>query len=255
MDYITGANGFLGNNLRNTLQGEVHALPHELIQSSHLLPFDNFYYLSTYGNMSSHTKEDQIIRANVLDLAYILDQVPFDKGIHSFVFISSSSVKRRIQTAYSRTKKAAEELCLLYAEKYNAPVSIIRPLSITGVGDQDEHLIPTLIRSCKTGEEMPFVPDAYHDYIDVEDVVGGIIALSQQRARGIFELGTGKSRSNQEVREIVEKITGKKANVKIVSNMRSYDSHEWVSTNFRARQYGWQPIKTLEQTIKEMVND
>jgi len=100
---------------------------------------------------------------------------------------------------------------------------------------------------------MPFVPDATHDYIDVEDVVDGMLTLSRRHAKGIFELGTGKSYSNQEVREIVEEATGKKANVYLVKNMRSYDSEDWVSKNFSARAYGWEPKKTLKQSIKEMV--
>jgi len=253
MVYGTGLSGFLGSNLVKRLKLDIENIPHELIHIVKLKPFDSFYFLSTYGNLSTHTDEKKIIQANLFDLEYILSQVNFEK-IYSFVFVSSSSVKRRVQTFYSRMKKAAEELLLAYAEKYNAPISIIRPLSITGVGDQDEHLIPTLIRSCIEGLEIPFVPNAYHDYIDVQDVVNAILILSKRRVRGVFEVGTGKQWSNDEVRKMVEAATTKKAHFHIVSNMRSYDSNEWVCTNFRARQYGWEPRKSLPEIIKEMVN-
>lgn len=247
----TGLSGFVGSYLAKALK-DVRSIPHDLIYATTLGKFDTFYFCSTYGNMSFHTEDDKIIQANILDLIHVLKQVKWEE-VNSFVYLSTSSVKRKVQTMYSRTKKAAEEILLSYAEKYNAPITIVRPLSITGVGEQKEHLIPTLIRAAYSGDTVPFVAEAYHDYIDVEDVVSGILALSERRARGVFELGRGLSRSNQAVLEMVEKITGKKIKTQVVTNMRSYDSGEWVSTNLRARQYGWEPKKPLEQSIKEMV--
>jgi nucleoside-diphosphate-sugar epimerase len=249
--YGTGLSGFLGLHLASRLDNFV-AIPHDEIQTTKLEPYSRFFFCSTYGNISFHQEDYKIIQANVLDLIHVLSGTDWTDGIESFVFVSTSSVARKIQTMYSRIKKAAEEILLAYMEKYNAPICIVRPFSITGIGEQREHLIPTLIRSCLKGESMPFVPDATHDFIDVSDVVEGILTLSGRHAKGIFELGTGRSYTNREVKAIVEKITGKKANTHIVSNMRAYDSDLWVSTNMRARTYGWEPRKSLEQSIKEM---
>lgn len=253
MDYITGSSGFLGTNLCKVLQG-LRKIPHQDIGKTNIKDCKNFYFLSAYGNMHFHTEDSKIVKANVSDLIHILKQIDWIK-LNSFIFISTSSVKRKTHTMYSRTKRAAEELLLSFMEKYNAPISILRPLSITGVGEQKKHLIPTLINCALTGRQMPFVPNATHDYIDVSDVVSAIMLLSERRMKGIFEAGNGVAVTNQEVRELVEAETGKKIKVKLVSNMRSYDSSEWVSTNFRLRQLGWKPKKTLKQIIKEMVND
>ena len=138
-------------------------------------------------------------------------------------------------------------------EKYHLPIAIIRPFSVTGVGEQKEHLIPTLIRSCYTGEQVNFVQEPVHDFIDVEDVVDVILNLSNNSARGIFELGSGKQYSNAQVLDIVERVTGKKANINFVPSLRPYDNENWASTNFKSRGWGWSPTKSLEQSIKEMV--
>jgi nucleoside-diphosphate-sugar epimerase len=135
----------------------------------------------------------------------------------------------------------------------NVPICIIRPFSVTGVGEQKEHLIPTLIRAALYGEKMDFVKEPVHDFIDVQDVARGMVNLAINQARGIFELGTGKGTSNQEVLELVEKITKKHINAHPVSSMRPYDNAGWVSTNFKSRSYGWLPKKSLEDSIKEMV--
>lgn len=254
--YLTGE-GFLGSTLKQQLVQSLPLdythIPHKDIQTAEIKPFDYFFFCSTYGNLASHTDEDAIFKANIEDLLAVLRQIK-NYPFKSFVYVSSSSVRLKVQTTYSRSKKAAEEILLAFMERHNLPVCIIRPYSITGVGEQNEHLIPTLIRSCLDGEKISFVPTPTHDFIDVEDVAGGIINLAEHSARGIFELGTGKSYTNQQVLDLVEDITGKKANVNIVPSLRSYDNTNWVSNNFKARGYGWLPNKTLKQSITEMVN-
>lgn len=253
MDYITGYNGFLGKNLGRKLT-TFSSIPHTQIQKLTLTPFDRFFFLSSYGNLWQQEDIDEIIKANIFDLIHVLKQVN-QFSIKSFVYISTSSVKLEVQTPYSRSKKAAEEILLAYMEKYKLPICIIRPLSITGVGEQERHLIPTLIRSCMTGEVVNFYPDATHDFIDIEDVVSGILSLSNKSAHGIFELGTGVLHSNKEVLDIVEKVTGRKANINRVERLRPYDNEKWVSTNFNARRWGWLPKVSLQESIRRMVEN
>lgn len=248
--YLTGL-GFLGEHLFKKVRPT--AIPHQDILSTNFSDFDYFYFLSAYGNINGQVDSQKIMRANIIDPSYTIEQVK-DKKFKSFVFMSTSSVKLKHQTMYSRTKRAAEEILLSYMEQYNLPICIIRPFSITGVGEQPEHLIPTLIESCLTGKLMNFVPEPTHDYIDVEDVVDGIISLSTNGARGIFELGTGVTYSNDQIRLLVEKATGKKANINQVNTLRPYDNEDWVSTNFKSRGYGWAPKKTIADSIMEMVN-
>jgi len=246
--YGTGISGFIGSHLAKKV--DILPIPHEKIKSVKIKPFDYFYFLSSYGNMIQHTDEDKMFQANVLDLVTILTKIktiPFK----SFFFMSTSSIMLKRQTTYSRMKRIAEELLLSYMERHNLPVCIVQPFSVTGVGEQSEHLIPTLLRAAKTGETINFVPYPTHDFIDVDDVVNGIISLTEHKARGIFQLGTGIKTSNQQVLNLVEEITGKKIHINVVESLREYDSLDWVSYNYKARTYGWLPKKTLYQSIRE----
>ncbi len=249
--YVTGASGFLGSYLIKKLPEPI-LIPHDLIHTVKLADFSHFYFLSSYGNLSSQLEDSKIIKANITDLTDILLKVNWAK-VKSFVFISTSSVGLSVQTMYSRCKRAAEEILLSFMEKYKAPICLVRPFSITGVGEQKIHLIPRLIDSCLSGAPLEFVGNPKHDYIDVRDVVKGILALSRAGGRGVFELGTGKAYSNQEVLGLVEKLTGKKANIR-PGKAKPYDTGDWLSRDFRARDYGWSPQIKLEETIKEMVN-
>lgn len=253
MTFLTGASGFVGSNLAKKLDNPV-CIPHDKIIFTDWSKATKIYFLSAYGNMADHSDSYKILRANIIDLCFVLEAVNWSK-IESFVFISTSSVKLKRQTMYSRTKKAAEEILLAYMEKYNAPITIIRPLSVTGVGEQKEHLIPKLIDSCFNGTEMPFIEEPTHDFIDVDDLTDGIINLSDNKAKGIFELGTGNCFSNAYVLDVVQKTTGSDANIFPVAKLRDYDNEKWVCENFKARGWGWLPKKSLELSITEMVND
>lgn len=254
INYITGANGFVGSHLVKALNGKpIVCIPHADIMKTKLEPFDSLYFLSTYGNMYFHTDDRKIIQANVSDLIHLLMEA-MDYDYKSFVYISSSSVELPVQTIYSRAKKASEEILLAFINKYDLPICIIRPFSITGVGEQKEHLIPTLIRACFTGELVNFVPEPKHDYIDVKDVVSDILQLSASGAKGIFKLGNSFGVSNAEVLKLVEEATDRKANINIVDSLRNYDSKDWYSKDYISRD-NWTQRIPLRDTIKAMVAD
>jgi len=249
-EYITGASGFIGTKLSKRIKAI--PIPHNDIPTFKFKSFDRLFYLSSYGNLSTQVDIPETIQANLTD--------PVDVAVRtslidykSFVFFSSSSVLLPRQTMYSRCKKATEQVLLSFMETLKKPMCIVRPYSVTGVGEQSKHLIPTIIRSCLTGAPMNLAPNPTHDFIDVEDVVDGVLNLSGNSARGIFELGNGKKHTNLEVLRLVEDITGKKANVTMVNSMRSYDNDSWVCNNFRARGWGWLPKITLRQSITNMV--
>jgi len=133
------------------------------------------------------------------------------------------------------------------------PWIIVRPSSVTGVGEQEQHLIPKLIKSCLDGVEMPFVGEPTHDYIDVEDFVKGVMYLTEninKYRNQTFQISSGISYSNEDVKNMVESITGKEANIKRVENMRKYDTEKWIVKP--TLEFSQRP---LYLSISEMVNE
>lgn len=236
-DAIFGASGFIGSHLAKRLPDAVRVGQHAI----HVGPIDRCFYLAAYGNMAYHDDLNEMARANVGRM------LRYQQDSNYMLYTSSSSVLLPVQTPYSRTKRAAEEIL----QALGKPCAIVQLFSVVGVGEQEQHLIPTLIRSCFTGEPVKFVPAPTHDFIDVSEVCYDIMYLADARETGIYEIGNGTPVSNMEVLEIVERVTGRKANTELTSSAaRAYDSSAWYARDpFRRHAHK----KSLTQSIAEMV--
>lgn len=248
---VSGSHGFLGHRLSERL------VLSEALSRDGEIPEDTAFVFdcAAFGNLASQRIDaEEIYKANLMRVVKSLDNLPQGAG---FIYVSSSSVARPKQNMYSLSKKSAEEYIRLMVEDKKLKAAIIRPYAITGVGEQAEHLIPTLIRSCLYGEKMPFVPWPSHDFIDVEDVVDAMLIIREmgKMAGEVYEIGRGVGYTNQEVLQIVERVTGKEANIELIDNMRAYDSTEWKADTYAIKELGWEPEKSLEQSIEEMVID
>lgn len=241
-NYVTGTSGFIGSHLCQKLCGDTFKKHHG---SECFLPARRYFVLGAYGNMAHQTDAITMYYSNVEEPSRLAIEARAVKECESFVFVSTSSVKLPVQTPYSRTKRAAEEVLLSLD---NLPLCIVRPFSVTGVGEQRSHLIPTLIRSCLHGERMKFDPAPVHDFIDVDDLCDQMIDLANACSTGVFEIGKGIGVRNAEVRELVEDVCGTTANAEIVSGLRSYDNQKWHAETLTDA-----PVKSLRKSIEEMV--
>lgn len=260
--YISGSTGFIGSHLVKTLSDrdiEIVRIPREFLYFPVNLKKlfkrrkpDYIYHLAAYGNIANQKEISEIFKANLICTFNLLQAV---KDIHfkTLINVSTSSVLLPHQTIYSATKFGAEQLCKAFFDEYHKPIITVRPFSVIGKGEQKSHLIPKLIKSCLNGEKMPFNPYPVHDFIDVRDLIEGIemvIKNENKFAGKAIGIGTGIQRSNQEVLEIVEKITKKKANLEFIDNIRSYDTQNWYAKNddIKINKY------SLQDTINDMLN-
>lgn len=273
---LTGGSGFIGTKIAEKFISQNIAVANVdravLADPSALYAFVKkvdptyIFHLASYGNMYNQTDINETISTNYLKTHFLLNAVKH----HSFkalINFSTSSVYGRKyirmtesdiiepETMYAATKAGAEYLCKVYATMYNKPIVNVRPFSVTGVGEQEGHLIPQLINSCLNGERIDFVPKPAHDFIDVYDLVDGVLTCALHAdilAGSSINIGSGKQYTNKEVKDIVETVTKKKAKVLKKESMRTYDANMWIADIDRMKSLGWKPKKDLHTSIKEM---
>lgn len=271
---ICGAGGFLGSNLRQHFKDQIEVLPVEMlmdVNGMHQLfgnePY-NFYYLAAYGNLHGQDDVDETFRASVIKLLNVL-QATVGTQCEAFITAGTTSeygnktvpmtedLMLEPETFYGAAKAAGTHLATVWAKRMGTPVVVFRPASITGVGEQPIHFIPTLVRSCLFKEAMPFIGEPVHDYVNVLDVCSAleILSINAKNYRGgIFNVGTGTQTSNLQIKEMIEDITKTKANINLAAKINPLNlSQVWIADSSKLNALGWKPKKTLYQSLKEMV--
>ena len=262
---ITGYSGFIGQNLVKKLNGldisPVYVPRYTLYKPEELSrffidnPVDYIFNLASYGNSYDQTDDYSTIGANIAVLWNLLSTSQ-ELDYQGFINFSSSSVMLPYDTMYSATKAGGERIVSAFVNKYQKPVVSVRPLTVIGKGEQGNHLIPTLIRSCQTEEAMMFVGEPVHDYIGVDDFLDGVM-LVLEHAKELkgkhIDIGTGIKTTNETVKEIVEKVTDRKANIERTHSLRPYDSFDWVANPEVIQFLGWKQKQTVEEIIRGMV--
>ncbi len=237
---VTGLHGFVGQHLKTALEEQnitVVGLPHDLFygyeqafeKAVKTANPEYIFHLASYGNMRQHTQDDDIFSANLLG-TYNLLKATSSIGYKAFINVSTSSVMLDYQTMYSATKAGGEFLCEAFANRLDKRIFSVRPFSLYGDGEQQEHLIPRLFRSCLYQEPIKLAPDPRHDFVYVKDFVNAIVDIAlnaTEYATSPIQIGTGVATSNNKLKELIEQITSRKAKITDEAIPYEYDTKDW----------------------------
>lgn len=134
--------------------------------------------------------------------------------------------------------------------------------------DPETHLVPKILQTAMVSEHLECeifgedYPTKDHtcirDYIDVEDLAEAYALALEYLQKGgdsdVFNIGSGKGYSVREVVAACEKVIGKEIKITIKPR-RISDSATMVANNTKAKNIlGWEPKKTLEESIQSALN-
>lgn len=238
---------------------------------------DIIFHLAAQASVPMSWIEPQkTFEINVTGTINLLETVIEEKIICRIVVVGSSdqygvtgaagaiseSMAQSPQNPYAASKKAQEEITLVFAKAYSLNVCLTRSFNHSGPGQRLGFLIPDLcnemvqvergMKSCLMLGNL----EAVRDFTDVRDVVRAYRLIGEKGVSGeVYNVGSGVGRRVQTVLDMIVDMASCKIPIQIdTERMRVSDTPILVCDNSKLREHtGWEPLLPFEQTLQEVL--
>lgn len=188
-------------------------------------------------------------------------------GVKNFVFASSSSVYGGSSSTffsedenvdnpvspYAASKKACELLAYTYHHLYKLNVSALRFFTVYGPRGRPDMAPFKFIDRVSRGLEIQQFGNgsSSRDYTFISDIVDGIVrAVDRPHPYEVFNLGKGNGTSLKEFIDLVQKHTGKKANIKVLPDQPGDVPYTCADVTKAQNLLGYKASVSFEEGIK-----
>ena len=162
---------------------------------------------------------------------------------------------RNPPSIYAATKSFGEILSNNILEETETIIKIARFFTVYGPYGRPDMSILRFIHWIASEEEVIIYGDGNQkrSFTFVEDIVNGLLKLSEFEKSGTFNFGSNKTYSLNEVINLIEKNLNKEAN--IINKERAYKDVDIVLPNLKNSKelLGWEPNTNIEDGIKKTV--
>ena len=271
---ITGATGFIGKHLVKKIPNYNIAVDQngkniDLRIRKEVLKIrrsDIVIHLAGKIPSEKNFSKNIFFEHNFLGTLNILEYC-IKKKVKKIIFVSSYvygnpeknpiSEKHQIKphNTYTKSKVLSEELCKIYAEKYKIEIIILRPFNIFGNLQKDNSLISNIIKSIKNNSHITIInKNNKRDYLFIDDLIDAIIKLIDYKCKfEIFNIGSGKSYSFENVVQLFEKENKKKIKRKYkISKKNNIPKIQADITKIK-KEIKWNPKYTLVEGIEKII--
>jgi UDP-glucose 4-epimerase len=162
------------------------------------------------------------------------------------------------QSPYAVTKLASEYYCRVFQQVYGLPTACLRYFNVYGPRQDPNSsyaaVIPRFIQRALKGDALEIFGDGEQtrDFTFVKDVVEANILAAESGATGVFNIGTGKRVSINELARLLIKLTGKDIKP-IHREPRAGDIRHSLADISKAKQFGYNPKYNLEKGLREAI--
>ncbi len=165
----------------------------------------------------------------------------------------------KITDFYTEVRLFEERLAKVYEDLYGIKWNEMRFFSIYGPREEYKknyaNLVTQFLWAIMKNEQPIIYGDGKQrrDFVYVDDVVNALELAMKSKVNGIFNVGTGKSYSLNEMLDILKKITGKEVEPKYIENpMKNYVMVTQASTEKAKKELGFEAKISLEEGIKKI---
>ena len=201
------------NNLKKCLKNKNFSFINKDLIETNLLPLfkksQHLFHLAAQPGVRSSwgTQFETYVKENILVTQQILEYAKIAKSFKTIVMASSSSVygeqKGKMNeentftkpiSPYGVTKLAAENLCCIYAENYNLPITSLRYFTVYGPRQRPEMAFMQFIKAILTDREIAVYGDGSQtrDFTYIDDIIDASIScIESNLSQEILNIGGG----------------------------------------------------------------
>ena len=166
---------------------------------------------------------------------------------------------------YSASKAASDHLVRAYQHTYGLPTTTTNCSNNYGPFQNNEKFIPTVIRSCLEGKQIPVYGDGTNirDWLYVVDHCSGIDAVIRfGRIGETYNIGGSNNWKNLDIVGLLCKtlaeITGepKEKYTRLITFVADRPGHDWryaIDSSKIHKELNWDPAETLESGMRKTV--
>ena len=271
---ITGATGFIGKHLIKKIPNYNMAVDQngkniDLRIREEVLKIkkvDIVIHLAGKIPSEKNYSKNVFFEHNFLGTLNILEYC-VKKKVKKIIFVSSyvygnpkknpinEKYEVKPHNTYAKSKVLSEEICKIYAKKYKIEIIILRPFNIFGNLQKDNSLISNIIKSIKNNSSITIInKNNKRDYLFIDDLIDAIIKLIDYKCKfEIFNIGSGKSYSFENVVQLFEKENKKKIKRKYkISKKNNIPKIQADITKIK-KEIKWNPKYTLVEGIEKII--
>jgi nucleoside-diphosphate-sugar epimerase len=233
-----------------------------------------FHLAALFANQNSVQHPEKDLMINGLGTLKILEKSKL-YDVKKVIYTSSSCVygntmemeedkplTGKLDTPYAITKLLGEQYCKFYSDFHGLSTVIVRLFNSYGPGEKPgiyRNVIPNFFYRAMKGESLVITGtgEETRDFTFVEDVTSSLCKVCFQitKAGEIFNLGSGRQTSIQELVELINKMTGNTAEI-IYHSRRTWDHvlHRVANIEKSKSVLGYKPEISIDEGLIKTYN-
>jgi len=217
---VTGHKGFVGKHLFEHLEKDGHnVIGYDLGDTLPQVPVDLVYHLAAYPKALESIEHPEMALGNINITFKVLDWMR-TSNCKKIIYASSTKIPG-LDTPYSASKIASENLIEAFCKSYGIGGVCIRFNHIYGPNDREDRFIPTVVRNAKKnadieiyGEEGSFlyIDDCINIYMNAQNN----IVMGKNK---IYVISDGKESLTSVAKKIIQ-LTGSKSRINLDTGLK-----------------------------------